>query len=229
MKPPFLGTKILENISIDDIEPLIDRKSLFVGRWQFKDGDENVLSIYDRVIARARIQNILVPKAIYGYFECVQDGNALMVKGETDTIRFEFPRERTVPHRCVADFFAQGIIAVQAVTIGSEVARVGSELFARHSYSEMFYLKGLAAEAAEAVAKFCEQKIKAELGSPPSSGARFSPGFPSFPDLFSQRKIARLLFPARIGLKLTKTCQIVPEYSTFAVVSVDPKAGQFHP
>lgn len=229
MKPPFIGTKILDSISLEDIEPLIDREALFVGRWQLKSQKEKGAPILERILALCSANSILNPKIVYGYFECRHDGNGLIVTNQKRHIRFDFPREKKAPNRCVADFFPDGFIVMQIATVGAKVAEYAARLFAKNNYSDTFYLKGLAAEAAEATAEFGHRHIKKELGAQEDAGARFSPGFPSFPDIMSQKKIAALLEPKRIQVALTETCQMIPEYSTSAIVSIFNGAGHFHP
>lgn len=239
MKPPFFGTKVLDPIPFDDVESSIDREALFASRWQMRQGagiekwgeikKTSLIPEYEKLISRCRSQSILEPKAVYGYFECGRQGNGLIVTDGIKSFRFDFPRESMEPHRCLADFFPDGFIAIMLVTIGKEIANELARLFADNKYRDSFFLKGLAAEAAEGLAKFLHHYICDELGVPQVRGARFSPGFPSFPDLFDQRKIMALLGPKKIGVSLTDTCQMVPEYSVSAIISVDSKAMLFRP
>jgi 5-methyltetrahydrofolate--homocysteine methyltransferase len=87
----------------------------------------------------------------------------------------------------------------------------------------------LAAEFAEATAKYGHRYIREELGVPEGAGERFSPGYPAFPDLSAQKSIALLLVPKRIGVSLTATFQLVPEHSTSALISIDENAHHFRP
>ena len=225
MNPPFFGSKIIEDIKVDEVFNLIDRKALFYGRWQLNQEADPIL---ERLKIKCVSESILELKIVYGYFKCRRDGNLLFVDGDR-CFKFDFPRERTSPNRCVADFFSDGFIPIQLVTVGSRVAEIGAKLFKQNSYVDAFYLKGLAAESAEALAKYCHNLIRKDLGVDENQGERFSPGYPVFPDLFDQRKIMSLLKGNRIGVKLTETCELVPEYSTSAIISVDPKATYFRP
>lgn len=237
MKPPFFGTKVIGDITLDEVEPLIESETLFAGRWQFRKGtsadewqrirDEKAVPILERIMAMCRGRNVLGPLIAYGYFRCRRDGSALVVEGDFKPVRFDFPRERHSPNRCVADFFPDGFIAIQLATVGSRVIDVAADLFKKKSYSDAFFLKGLAAEAAEATAKYGHRHVRRELGAGEDQGERFSPGYPSFPDLFAQRKILKLLDAGRIGVTLTETCQLIPEYSTTAIISIDPQAEHF--
>lgn len=239
MKPPFLGTKVVKDIPLDEIEPLIDRDVLFVSRWQLRQGVsqeewENVrrikaIHVFEKLMAQCRAKPIIEPAAIYGFFKCEKRESALFVEDEGKAVVINFPRQHFEPHRCVADLFKDGFVAVQIATVGMKVVDEAAKMFSSNSYSDAFYLKGLASEAAEAAAEWCMRRIRNELGAPEGTGKRYSPGMPAFPDLFAQKKLFGLLKPARIGMKLTQTCHMVPEYATTAIVSFDPSATYFRP
>jgi len=237
--PPFLGSRIVEDITLEEIERHIDRKALFIGRWQFRTSEtpdewerlkaEKCEPLLAKIIARCVTKNIIRPKASYGYFECERINNGLLISNDGRTHRIEFPREGKSPNRCVADFFLDGFAALQLVTVGSEVGVETTKQFSEGGYSDAFFLKGFAAVAAEAMAKIVHGRIRSELSVGEKAGARFSPGYPSFPSLFSQREVLSLLDAKGIGVSLTETCQLIPEYSTSAIVSIDPRAEPFKP
>lgn len=240
IEPPFFGTAVLDDISLDDVEALLDKEALFASRWQFRKGadastweglkKEKVLPIYERMLAMCRAQHIITPKIVYGYFRCEKKNSGLIAYNDQNRpFRFEFPRERTVPHRCVADFFDYGFVIIQLATAGDAVNAAAIKKFKSHEYSDAFFLKGLAASFAEATAQYGHDHIREELGVAPDVGERFSPGYPSFPDLSAQKKIIALLNPSRIGVSVTKTYQLIPEHSTSAIISIDEKAKHFRP
>lgn len=239
MLPPFFDTRLLDAISLDEIVPLIDQELLFSARWQLRQGAdapswearkrESALPAFERILALVRARRILEPKVLYGYFRCRREGSALLVEGKGRAQRFAFPRERAAPNRSLADFFPEGFVAIQLATVGKGAAREGARLFSEGLYTDAFFLKGFAAEAAEATAAFGHAHIRRELGAAADCGERFSLGYPPCPDLFDQRRIAALLTIARAGVSLTKTCQLVPEHSTTAFISVAPEAVHFRP
>jgi len=239
MEPPFLGTKMLTDVPLADVEALLDKEALFASRWQFRQGadqaswDERkstkVVPVYEKTMSVVRANSAIAPAMVYGYFACERIGNGLLVKGERREFRFDFPRERQTPNRCVADFFSCGFAAFQLVTVGRGASEIATLRFAENKYSDAFYLKGLAAEFAEATAKYCHGMIRQETGVGETVGQRFSPGYPAFPSLLDQRKIFDLLGAARIGVSITETCHLIPEHSTSAIVSIDEKATLFRP
>jgi 5-methyltetrahydrofolate--homocysteine methyltransferase len=238
-KPPFYGTRILDELTIDDVEPYLDREMLFASRWQFRQGADSasweemkvakVAPIYERLMHLCKREPIIVPRIVYGHFRCEKEGNGLIVHGENRAYRFDFPRERESPNRCLSDFFREGFATFQIATVGDGVGRAAASKFKEHEYSEAFFLKGLASEFAEAVAKYGHGHVRKELGVSEGAGERFSPGYPAFPDLSAQKKICALLMPKRIGVGLTETYQLVPEHTTSALISMDDDANHFRP
>ena len=210
---------------------------------------KTIVPIFDRLIFQCEAKAIFEPKLVYGYFKCEKQGdNALLVtSGEASTpshtlpprgggrgwggkekiFRFEFPRRRQEPLLCAADFFQDGFIIMQIATVGDKVIAEGARLFQEKRFTDAFYLKGLAAEMAEAAAEYGHRLIRRELEVPDDQGCRFSFGYPVAPNLMDQEKIFALLNGRRIGVKLTETFHMVPEYSTSAIISVAAQAKLF--
>jgi 5-methyltetrahydrofolate--homocysteine methyltransferase len=106
----------------------------------------------------------------------------------------------------------QEMLGVQLVTLGTDLKR-----FKRMAAEEKFLLHGLAAELTEALAKWCGKQLAKQAGW--TTTRRVSPGYPVWPELSEQKKIFTLLKPGRIGVRLSKGFQMVPEYSTSAAVA----------
>jgi 5-methyltetrahydrofolate--homocysteine methyltransferase len=112
--------------------------------------------------------------------------------------------------------------------MGDAASRVADEANARGDYSRALFVHGLSVEVAEALAEHWHRKVKAELGMGPDQGKRYSPGYPSWPELNDQRQLWKLLDPDRaIGVSLTEAWQMVPEQSTSAIVLHHPEAVYF--
>ncbi len=260
--PPFWGVRVVENIPLQEVFSYINRAALFRGQWQFKRSKapseeayaklirETVEPIFER-LKRTTVENgWLRPKVVYGYFKCQSWGNDLILydeSGQKEVARFHFPREKRFPHRCLADYFASvesgrmDVIAIQVVTMGSEISRVIHDLYEKNEYAEYLYLHGFSVEATEALAEYWHKKIREELhiadqdASTPEQivkmkyqGARYSFGYPACPNLEDQEKIFKLLRPERIGVKLTENFMLDPEQSTSAIVVHHPEARYFN-
>lgn len=244
--PPFWGRRIVPagQIALADVWPHLDLPELFKLQWGVKaKGAE-----YERLIseefgprleelkAEAGAKGWLVPKVVYGYFPCHAEGNDLVildpVHRKAEVARLALPRQPDDRNLCLADYFreerGQDLCALQVVTVGDAATRVADEAQERGDYTRALYVHGLAVETAEAMAEYWHRHVRAELGLPPDQGKRYSPGYPSWPDLADQARVWNLLAPDKaIGVSLTEAHQMVPEASTSAIVLHHPDAIYF--
>ncbi|WAP55099.1 methionine synthase [Streptomyces sp. S465] len=198
---------------------------------------------------RLHTENLLEAAVVYGYFPCVSKGDDLVLLNEdgSERTRFTFPRQRRGRRLCLADFFRPeesgetDVVGLQVVTVGSKIGEATAELFASDSYRDYLELHGLSVQLAEALAEYWHARVRAELGfagEDPNQmedmfalkyrGARFSLGYGACPDLEDRAKIADLLRPERIGVKLSEEFQLHPEQSTDAIVIHHPEAKYFN-
>ncbi|MEU1487578.1 methionine synthase [Streptomyces sp. NPDC005752] len=194
-------------------------------------------------------ENLLEAAVVYGYFPCVSKGDDLILLHEdgSERTRFTFPRQRRGRRLCLADFFRPeesgetDVIGLQVVTVGSKIGGATAELFESNSYRDYLELHGLSVQLAEALAEYWHARVRSELGfagEDPSDvedmfalkyrGARFSLGYGACPELEDRAKIAALLEPERIGVKLSEEFQLHPEQSTDAIVIHHPEAKYFN-
>jgi 5-methyltetrahydrofolate--homocysteine methyltransferase len=195
---------------------------------------------------------------VYGYFPCVADGDDLVVLAEPDVnaaerARFTFPRQARDRRLCLADFFRPkekgevDVVSFTLVTMGQPIADFAAELFAADAYRDYLEVHGLGVQLTEALAEYWHRRVRQELvmptGKPVSDedpeniedffslgyrGARFSLGYGACPNLEDRSKIADLLEPERIGVKLSEEHQLHPEQSTDAIVLHHPQAKYFN-
>ena len=182
-RAPFYGSRVVDDIPLDDVFAFINETALFKGQWQFKQGKtpaeqyqtlvrDKVRPIYDALKERTKQQRLLVPKVVYGYFPCQSEGNDLIVydEGEIERLRFTFPRQPAGKHLCLADFFASresgkmDVVGFHLVTVGSRASEYSQQLFKADNYSDYLYFHGLSVESAEALAELWHRRIREELG-----------------------------------------------------------------
>jgi 5-methyltetrahydrofolate--homocysteine methyltransferase len=180
--PPFLGSRIVKGLSLDEIAGWINETALFRNQWQFRpSGGEDDRAFKDRIrsvfraqLDQAKAEGVLVPAVVYGYFPVNGDGNDLVVwTDETRTeerTRFWFPRQHSEPNLCIADFFRPvesgqvDYAAFHIVTMGKAVSERTAELFAADKYQDYLFLHGLGVEMAEALAELWHARVRAEWG-----------------------------------------------------------------
>jgi 5-methyltetrahydrofolate--homocysteine methyltransferase len=130
-KPPFWGSRVVENISLDEVFRYINEAALIRGQWRVVRGKKSeeeyhrilqgqVYPELEKLKLKIKNEKLLEPKLVYGYFPCQSDGNDLIVytipennsKFETGSSklkewhRFSFPRQKDDRFLCISDYFA---------------------------------------------------------------------------------------------------------------------------
>lgn len=184
--PPFLGSRVVTRIDLDEVYRFINTVALFRGQWQVKKGamsdpeyeamiEETIVPVFDRLKRRCRDERILRPAVVYGYFPCNSAGDDLVIwdpdaAGRRELLRFTFPRQADKRRLCISDFFRPidsgetDVIGMHCVTMGPEAGAAARRLFEHNDYTEYLYLHGLGVEAAEALAEFWHKRMRQELG-----------------------------------------------------------------
>ena len=196
--PPFLGTKVVKGIGLDEIAEYINETALFRNQWQYRPNEgETDAEFKDRIrpllreqLAAAKAGGYLVPQVVYGYFAVNADGNDLVVYTDDtrtqELARFHYPRQKVAPYMCIADFFRsvesgeKDYAAFHIATMGSPVSEKAAELFAENKYNDYMVLHGIGVEMAEALAEYWHHRIRTEWGFVDEDG-------PSVAGLFRQQ------------------------------------------
>ncbi len=199
-----------------------------------------------------REQTYLHPRALLGFFPCYALGNEIVVldpavmdpAGGTDPAnpaseltRFVCPRQPKGDRLCLADFFRPAVdgrppeeldvIAVQAVTVGSEVTELMAKLEAEGEFAEQLFVHGLGVQTAEGLAEWLHYEARRMLGIPATQGRRYSWGYPAVPEQSEHLKVQKLLDLGQIGMHITDGYAPEPEQSTLALVAHHPQAIYF--
>jgi 5-methyltetrahydrofolate--homocysteine methyltransferase len=184
-----------------------------------------------------REQDYLRPRAVLGYFPCYGEGNDVVVLDpadrETELTRFVCPRQPKHDRICLADFYRPkgsdqlDVVALQAVTAGSEVTDLMARLEAEGEFAEQLFVHGLGVQTAEGLAEWLHARVRRDLGIEPAQGRRYSWGYPAVPDQSEHDKVDALLDLSRIGMSLTDGHAPEPEQSTLAIVAHHPQAVYF--
>ncbi len=130
-KPPFWGSKVVNDISLDEVFRYINETALIRGQWRVvrgKKSEEEYQQILQEQIypelkkLKLKIKNekLLEPKVVYGYFPCQSDGKDLIIYSMPENtskfefpnlklnewLRFSFPRQKDDRYLCISDYFA---------------------------------------------------------------------------------------------------------------------------
>lgn len=179
---PFIGSRVVKGIPIDEITPYLNTTALLRNQWQYRplkgetdaEFKERMAPDLRRAIASAQASGLLIPQLVYGYFHANADGDDVVIwTDETrtkETTRFRFPRQTEPPWLCIADFFkpvadtSPDIAAFHIVSMGSAVSEATQSLFAEDRYEDYLKLHGIGVELTEALAEYWHARIRAELG-----------------------------------------------------------------
>jgi 5-methyltetrahydrofolate--homocysteine methyltransferase len=226
------------DLNLKEIWKHLSKKSLFVLQWGMRgrgESDPEALKLLEEWQGRVIKEKLFEPRAVYGYFRCHNltegRGGAGVLAVDLPSagqVKFEFPRSAKEKHLCLADYFGRDdIVAFQAVTVGTKVTEVIERWNKEDRYTDAYYLHGLAVETAEAMAEWVNARIRKELGIGEKRGLRYSWGYPSCPDVMQHHLVWQILDPAKSGMTLTESGQIVPDQSTAAIVVHHPEAEYF--
>jgi 5-methyltetrahydrofolate--homocysteine methyltransferase len=175
----------------------------------------------------------------------------------TELTRFVCPRQPKGDRICLADFFRPGekidgaeegpdrgagepggapsyrppaeldVIAVQAVTVGSEVTELMAKLEAEGEFAEQLFVHGLGVQTAEGLAEWLHHEAREMLSIPAAQGRRYSWGYPAVPEQSEHLKVEKLLELGQIGMTITDGYAPEPEQSTLALIAHHPQAIYF--
>jgi 5-methyltetrahydrofolate--homocysteine methyltransferase len=191
-RPPFWGSKVIEDIPLDDIYRYINEAALIRGQWGIKRGkrsdeeyqkilNEQVYPELSAIKIKSASEKLLQPKIVYGYFPCQSERDDLIIYDLKDTgslepdplgelLRFTFPRQKDDRYLCISDFFLPkesekiDVVAFQMVTMGKTASDYSKQLLSTNDYKDYLFFHGLSVESAEALAELSHKRIREELG-----------------------------------------------------------------
>ena len=253
---------LLKSYSLSHVEPYINKQTLIghhlglKGKLEnlLKEGNEKAIKLNDMVnklMLDASQNGWISPAAAYQFFPAQSDEDTVLIYDPEHPGKiietFEFPRQDSDPHLCLADFLKpvssgqMDYVSFFAVTAGKGVRQVAEKLKNEGRFLENHALQALALETAEGLAELIHRQIRDRWGFPDSvnftmkdrfaakyQGQRFSFGYPACPNLEDQKKLFRLLSPEDIGIELTEGFMMEPEASVTAIVFAHPEARYFN-
>jgi 5-methyltetrahydrofolate--homocysteine methyltransferase len=244
--PPFWGVREIP-VDLDEVYRHLDTHVLFKLHWGGRgvkgEAWQRLLSedFRPRLERMWREQDYLHPRALLGFFPCYALGNEIVLLDPEDRdrelTRFVAPRQPKGDRICLADFFRPALdgapppeldaIAVQAVTVGSEVTELMARLEAEGEFAEQLFVHGLGVQTAEGLAEWLHYEVRRMLDIPATQGRRYSWGYPAVPEQSEHLKVEKLLDLSQIGMTITDGYAPLPEQSTLALVAHHPQAIYF--
>jgi len=207
-----------------EVLPFLNKKFLYHTLWQIKAEALATNSELQKEIASKTSQMIEWAEDIvqiqyrYGIFTAQIDNNQLFV--DEIVIKTGYPFVLT-----------NNTVGLQIVTLGQGAVDFATNLKQNGEYADYFYWHGFCAALTEALAACVHALIRVEMGletidmqSPEKEfrgeypGKRLSFGYSALPDILCQRDVLGLLCADEIGVSMTDSGMLEPEYSTCAVV-----------
>jgi 5-methyltetrahydrofolate--homocysteine methyltransferase len=209
---------------------------------------ETAIPEYNEIFKDAVSKGLLNPAVSYGYFPCNSEGNSVIIYEAdkvTEKMRFDFPRQEKGAKLCIADYFlpkGQGVdvIGLSIVTIGKRPEEFSKKLYEAGDYKKYFMYHGLFTEFTEALAEYNHKLMREELGvanndartpdgiiSMKYQGRRYSFGYPACPDLDGNAVLANMLDADLLGISVTENGEMVPEFTTSALMIHNKNAKYF--
>ena len=183
--PQFLGRKVFENYSLDEIIPYIDWTPFFKS-WQLAGkypailedvvvGEEARKLIADaqEMLDRIVDEEWLKARAVIGFFPASPDQDDIILHDENrekEIMRLCHLRQQSLktagqPNLCLSDFVApeNGFIGAFAVTAGIGIEEKVREFEAAHDDYQAILLKAIADRLAEALAECMHERVRTEF------------------------------------------------------------------
>ncbi len=254
-EPPFFGHRVVKDINLHDVYPLLNEIALVRGRWGYRRGNTSKED-YEKLLATdvtPRLEKMKVDcsrsglftaSAAYGYFRCRGEGETLFVypDDKTDPIEMVFPRQLKSPSLSIPDFFRrdEDVVGFMVVTLGPGLESENIELLKKDKYQDYFLLHGFAVEVTDALAEFWHARMRNELGydepvlemqgyiTQKYRGSRYGFGYPACPDLQMNQVCSDLAHADEIGVAITDNFMMAPEVTTSALIAHHPKAKYFN-
>lgn len=260
--PPDLERHVLKNYPVSHILPYVNMQMLLGHHLGVKgtieqlieEGDKKTVelkAIVDDLYTEAMREGYLKAHGMYQFFPAQSDGNDVIVYDPKDTKkvlqRFHFPRQKTEPFLCLADFLksvesgVMDYVGFLVVTAGQNIRERATEMKENGDYLRSHALQALALETAEGFAERVHHMMRDIWGFPDPAemtmkqrfgaryqGVRVSFGYPACPNLEDQELLFSLLNPADIGIELTDGFMMEPEASVSAMVFAHPEGKYFN-
>ncbi len=246
--PPFTGVRVVDDVPLSEIAPLIDWTPFFQtwelrGRYPqildepqakqlFDDAQELLREIIEKRLLKAR--------AVYGIWPARRDGDDIVVDGATFHTLRQQQETNTGENLALADFVGDAdFVGGFAVTAGIGVEELVAHFQKDHDDYNSIMTKALADRLAEALAEKLHRDLRREWYAKDESlsseeliaekyrGIRPAAGYPASPDHTEKRTLFTLLGAEKLGIQLTESYAMMPAASVSGLYFAHPKARYF--
>jgi 5-methyltetrahydrofolate--homocysteine methyltransferase len=163
-QPPFWGARVKRDFDLATVFNYINDTALFKNQWQLKTASQEdyarLVEAKFRPIKHDLQQELLQsglfePKAVYGFFPALREGNSIVVfdpESKRELERFTFPRQREGRKLCISDFLMTreeaekrtvsgfDVLGMSLVTIGERASEENQRLFQAGDFTRYLYM-----------------------------------------------------------------------------------------
>ncbi len=252
VEPTFLGTKVVNDLPLEEISKLIDWRPFFQA-WEIQDAKseagkelrQNVDQLLNEILSSRTLRG----RATIGFWEACSSNEEIQLKGAELPVLL-FPRQlrdagENRPNRCLADFISSkpgDHLGAFAVTAGLGLEKLVADADKGNDDYRALLLKSAADRLAEASAEWLHYQVRTsywgyssdELLNPQSllkeefQGIRPAPGYPACPDLVLNRDILTLLGgTSSTGMQITDSNALLPASSICGFYFAHPESHYF--
>ncbi|HVG24999.1 MAG TPA: methionine synthase [Thermoanaerobaculia bacterium] len=246
--PPFTGVRVLEDVPLAEIAPLIDWSPFFQA-WELRGRYPQILEeprakeLFDdaqELLREIVEKRLLKSRAVYGIWPARRDGDDIVTPGATfHTIRQQ-QQTNTGENLALADFVGESdFVGGFAVTAGIGVEELVARFQKDHDDYNSIMTKALADRLAEALAEKIHRDLRREwyakdenlssdeLIAEKYRGIRPAAGYPASPDHTEKRTLFELLGAEELGIQLTESFAMMPAASVSGLYFAHPQARYF--
>lgn len=186
VKPSFLGVKVIKNISIKELIPLISW-AYFFHQWQLKGaypallndtekGKEakKLLKDAETFLNKIADEGLLSADAVLGFFPAYSECNNVYFNSSDKIHEIEFPRNKepkddSQPNLCLSDYIAPkelnvtDYIGMFVTTAGMGADKIEKQYKEAGDEYSALMIRILADRLAEALAEYLHEKVRKEL------------------------------------------------------------------